>query len=111
MIRPKAFRAAGIDVLHDELGHTGTLQWSDLTLDATTLTLTVPCPVGGCNSVSYWPVGGGGDALAGQRMFIHKLKRAQGGRTWAQALALVKAAVQAREGADRWKLDDASEDT
>ena len=32
--------------------------------------VAVPCPFEGCGSVSYWPPGGGADALLGQMLHV-----------------------------------------
>ena len=32
--------------------------------------VAVPCPFEGCGSVSYWPPGGGADALLGQSLHV-----------------------------------------
>jgi hypothetical protein len=49
--------------------------------------VVVPCPFENCGSVSYWPPGGGADALMGQSLHV-------------------MVAMQPGLGRDRWVLDD-----
>jgi hypothetical protein len=69
----------------------------------------VPCPEG--DAVSYWPPGGGADALMGQTMHVLKAMEPGLGReakTLEQAAAEVKARVVVTDGEERWILDDAA---
>jgi hypothetical protein len=69
--------------------------------------LIVPCPEG--DAVSYWPPGGGADALYGQLLHVQLAMRPGLGReakTVDQAAAEVKARVVATDGEERWVLDD-----
>jgi hypothetical protein len=109
MIRPVGFSSTGIQVMHDERAHGGTVPWSAIVLDWPSRALYLTCPAS-CGSVSRYPVGGGGAPGPGQRLFIHLVKRAQAGRTWLQARAIVKTAVRQLEGDGRWQLDTAEED-
>jgi hypothetical protein len=73
--------------------------------------VVVPCPEG--DAVSYWPAGGGADALMGQTLHVLKaMESDQGpgreGKTLEQAAAEVKARVVATDGEERWILDDAA---
>jgi hypothetical protein len=92
------------------------------TLDPTTVTyaanpdgspnenvVVVPCPFENCGSVSYWPPGGGADALLGQS--LHVMVAMQPGlersaKTAEQAAAEVKQRVIDTDGEARWVLDD-----
>jgi len=72
-------------------------------------TVVVPCPEG--DAVSYWPPGGGADALNGQLLHVQLAMRPGLGReakTLEQAAAEVKARVVATDGEERWILDDAA---
>jgi hypothetical protein len=122
-IRPVQFFPDGsIEVLHDELGHGGTISdaeiiWSqnmDGTPNHNFLVLT--CPFASCGSVSTWPVGGGADAVMGQQMFVNKIQRegcvclamqARGALSAEDAKAHVKELVIAMDGESRWVLDEA----
>jgi hypothetical protein len=71
--------------------------------------VVVPCPFADCGSVSFWPPGGGADALMGQT--LHVIKAMEPGLTReaksaADAAAEVKARVVATDGEERWILDD-----
>jgi hypothetical protein len=111
-ITPTKFNADGtFEVRHDERNHSGQVNLADCsfrtalngTVDQSQL--IVPCPVGGCNSHSLWPVGGGSDPEMGQRLFVHALRARAAGRTWLQALAIQRTLVQTRDGGpDRWRL-------
>jgi hypothetical protein len=73
--------------------------------------VVVPCPFEGCGSVSYWPPGGGADALMGQMLHVQLAMQPGLGReakSAEQAAAEVKARVVATDGLERWVLDDAA---
>jgi hypothetical protein len=77
--------------------------------------IIVPCPFEGCGSVSYWPPGGGADALLGQMLHVQvalnaPAMAARGGesRSSADVVAEVKQRVIDTDGEDRWVLDDAA---
>jgi hypothetical protein len=72
-------------------------------------TVVVPCPFENCGSVSYWPPGGGADALLGQS--LHVMVAMQPGlsreaKTAEEAAAEVKQRVIDTDGESRWILDD-----
>lgn len=64
-IIPVAITAGGVDVLHTERGHGGTVPWADIDFpklrDGTPHQhlILLPCPVAGCDSASLHPVSGG----------------------------------------------------
>lgn len=69
--------------------------------------VVVPCPEG--DAVSYWPPGGGADALMGQMLHVQLAMRpglGREGKTVEQATAEVKERVIATDGEERWILDD-----
>ena len=71
--------------------------------------VVVPCPEG--DGVSYWPPGGGADALNGQLLHVQVAMRpglGREGKTAEQAAAEVKARVVATDGEERWILDNAA---
>lgn len=71
--------------------------------------ISVPCPFAGCGSVSYWPPGGGADALMGQSLHVivaYAQPGAKGAGT--DAAQEVKARCVATDGEARWVLDDAA---
>jgi len=116
-VRPVLFHDTGdIDVVSDELGHTGTIPAAEVLWtkhpDGTDNHdfIQLDCP-DGCGSSSTWPVAGGADALIGQQMFV--LKEFQtpplGRAAWTlqDAAAQVKERVIAMDGEERWVLDDA----
>jgi hypothetical protein len=75
--------------------------------------VAVPCPFEGCGSVSYWPPGGGADALLGQMLHVQVGLNATGvargaQRDTASVVEDVKARVIATDGEDRWVLDEAA---
>jgi hypothetical protein len=73
------------------------------------MAVMVPCPFEGCGSVSYWPPGGGADALLGQSLHVMVAMQPGLGRSAKsaeQAAAEVKARVVATDGEQRWVLDD-----
>jgi hypothetical protein len=94
------------------------------TLDPTTVTygtnidgtpnemiVVVPCPFENCGSVSYWPPGGGADALLGQSLHVMVAMQPGLGRstkTAEEAAAEVKQRVIDTDGESRWILDDAA---
>lgn len=70
-------------------------------------TIAVPCP--NCGAVSFWPPGGGADALLGQSLHVivaYAQPGAKGAAT--DAAAEVKARCVATDGEERWVLDDAA---
>jgi hypothetical protein len=71
--------------------------------------VAVPCPEG--DGVSYWPPGGGADALLGQSLHVSLAMRpglGREGKTIEQAAAEVKQRVIDTDGLERWVLDDAA---
>ena len=77
--------------------------------------VVVPCPFEGCGSVSYWPPGGGADALLGQSLHVVMaysqpvaMGRGVEGQAVADAAEEVKQRVIATDGEERWVLDDAA---
>jgi hypothetical protein len=73
--------------------------------------VVVPCPFEGCGSVSYWPPGGGADALLGQSLHVMVAMQPGLGRSAKsaeQAAAEVKQRVIDTDGEARWVLDDAA---
>lgn len=69
--------------------------------------VVVPCPEG--DAVSYWPPGGGADALLGQMLHVQLAMQPgleREGKTIEAAAAEVKARVIATDGEERWILDD-----
>ena len=75
--------------------------------------IVVPCPFEGCGSVSYWPPGGGADALLGQSLHVVMAYsqpvvagRGVEGQAVADAADEVKQRVIATDGEERWVLDD-----
>ena len=73
--------------------------------------VAVPCPFEGCGSVSYWPPGGGADALLGQSLHVvmaTNQPQAKGAstRSTTDAVAEVKQRVIDTDGEERWVLDD-----
>lgn len=80
-VRPVAFNPDGsIDVVFDELGHTGTIPAAEIIwtsgIDGTpnhNFTI-LNCP-DGCGASSTHPVGGGADAPNVQQMFVEKTER------------------------------------
>jgi hypothetical protein len=111
---------AAWDYEHDDApggGHGGTLDPATVTygvnVDGTPNenVVVVPCPFEGCGSVSYWPPGGGADALLGQSLHVMLAMQpglGREGKTAEQAAAEVKARVIATDGEARWVLDDAA---
>ncbi len=75
--------------------------------------IAVPCPFEGCGFVSYWPPGGGADALLGQMLHVQVGLNATGvargtTRDVTSVVEDVKARVIATDGEERWVLDDAA---
>jgi hypothetical protein len=71
--------------------------------------VVVPCPEG--DAVSYWPPGGGADALLGQSLHVMVAMQpglGREGKTAEQAAAEVKQRVIDTDGEARWVLDDAA---
>jgi hypothetical protein len=73
--------------------------------------VAVPCPFEGCGSVSYWPPGGGADALLGQSLHVMVGLNAQpvargAPRDTASVVEDVKQRVIATDGIERWVLDE-----
>jgi hypothetical protein len=104
--------------VHDDApggSHEGTLDPATVTygtnIDGTPneMIVVVPCPFENCGSVSYWPPGGGADALLGQSLHVMVAMQpglAREGKTAEQAAAEVKQRVIDTDGEDRWILDD-----
>jgi hypothetical protein len=71
--------------------------------------VVVPCPFENCGSVSYWPPGGGADALLGQSLHVMVAMQpglAREAKSAEQAAAEVKQRVIDTDGEQRWVLDD-----
>jgi hypothetical protein len=71
--------------------------------------IAVPCPE--CGSVSYWPPGGGADAVLGQSLHVvmeyqSPVVAAGRGVTPMDASEVVKQRVIDTDGEQRWVLDD-----
>jgi hypothetical protein len=106
--------------VHDDAyggSHGGTLDPATVTYgenpDGTPdeMLVVVPCPYPECGSVSYWPPGGGADALLGQSLHVMVAMQPGLGRSAKsaeQAAAEVKQRVIDTDGEDRWVLDDAA---
>lgn len=80
-VRPVTFNEDGsIEVHHDEFNHSGTIPpdqiiWRNaMDGNPNHYIIVLDCPAG-CDSQSFWPVGGGADAINGQRMFVEKITR------------------------------------
>jgi hypothetical protein len=80
-VRPVLFNADGsIDVVFDELGHSGTIPAADVVWSTQTdgnhthNFIILHCP-DGCGAVSTHPVGGGAAAAEVQQMFVQKTER------------------------------------
>jgi len=81
-VRPVAFNAAdgSIEVVFDELGHSGTIpaaeiRWAKKTDGSDDHNgIVLECP-DGCGASSVHPVGGGAAPAAVQQMFVHKTER------------------------------------
>jgi hypothetical protein len=111
---------AAWDYEHDDApggGHGGTLDPATVTYGQNVdgsdnlNTVVVPCPFENCGSVSYWPPGGGADALLGQMLHVQLAMQpglSREAKSAEQAAAEVKARVVATDGEQRWVLDDAA---
>jgi hypothetical protein len=109
---------AAWDYVHDDApggSHGGTLDPATVTygtnIDGTDNpnTVVVPCPFENCGSVSYWPPGGGADALLGQSLHVMVAMQpglAREAKSAEQAAAEVKQRVIDTDGESRWILDD-----
>jgi len=116
-IRPINFNADGsIDVVYDELGHSGTIAAADIqhttNMDGTENHnfLVLNCP-DGCGASSTHPVGGGAAPLEVQQMFVNKAQA--DGCPCGQVLATdadalgeshVRLQVNRMDGPGRWQL-------
>jgi hypothetical protein len=99
-VRPTGTDATGVQVVHDEAGHGGTIPWAEVDFlrgpqGAHQSFLVLDCPVAGCDSQSVHPVSGGADRGGVQEVFArHYLRRAQAlglpVTTLAEARALVR---------------------
>jgi hypothetical protein len=108
--------------IHDDApggSHGGTLDPATVTYgvgidgEQNSNVVVVPCPFEGCGSVSYWPPGGGADALLGQMLHVqiglNSTGAARGAqRDTASVVEDVKQRVIATDGIERWVLDDAA---
>ena len=115
-VRPVAFHADGsIDVVYDELGHSGTIAvidvvWS-LNLDGSHNHnyIVLNCP-DGCGAASTHPVSGGAAPAEVQTMFVHKATHAACacGRIEAGNANLAEAHMHLQcdrmDGPDRWQV-------
>jgi hypothetical protein len=111
---------AAWNYVHDDApggSHAGSLDPATVTygtsLDGTPNenVVVVPCPFPECGSVSYWPPGGGADALLGQSLHVMVAMQpglAREAKTAEQAAAEVKQRVIDTDGLERWVLDDAA---
>jgi hypothetical protein len=111
---------AAWEYVHDDgrpEAHSGTLDPATVTYAANPdgspneNVVVVPCPFENCGSVSYWPPGGGADALLGQSLHVMVAMQpglAREGKTAEQAAAEVKQRVIDTDGEARWVLDDAA---
>ena len=116
-IRPVTFNPDGsIDVIFDELGHSGTIAAADilhtLNFDGTENHnyIVLNCP-DGCGASSTHPVGGGADAPNVQQMFLNKCQASgcpcgQVTDTDPDALgeSHVRLQVNRMDGPGRWQL-------
>ena len=115
-VRPVTFNPDdSIDVVYDELGHSGTIpaaevQWAtqmDGSHDHNFIVLNCP---DGCGATSTHPVGGGAAASDVQQMFVQKTER-EGcacGNVAAASNAVPEAHVHLNvarmDGSERWQL-------
>ena len=80
-IRPTGIVAGGVEVIHDERGHGGTVAWADVAFaqrpDGTPhrAFVVLPCPEPGCDSASIHPVSGGCDRAGVRELFARYLLR------------------------------------
>jgi len=116
-VRPVLFHENGdVDCVYDELGHSGTIPAAEVRwttgIDGSENHnyIRLECP-DGCGASSTWPVGGGADAVNGQRMFVHKTDHA--GCACGQVAATdsttlgeshVRLNVNRQDGPGRWQL-------
>lgn len=98
---------------HDEFGHGGvldpaTVKHNDLSGEPNYNSISVPCPEG--DGESWWPVGGGADALMGQTMFVIKELEIPQNKDLKvdDASDSVKQRVIDTDGEERWVLDEAA---
>jgi hypothetical protein len=114
-VRPVRFEPdGGIEVVHDEAGHGGTVAFADIafgrnpdgTLNPDFIVLT--CPVAGCGAVSVHPVGGGAAPGEVQKLFARTVMRRAAAlgipvaqRNWAGIKGRIRARVQAMDGPER----------
>lgn len=117
-IRPVTFQPNGdIDVVHDELGHGGTIPaaeiiWTnDIDGNPNHNFIVLNCP-DNCGSSSTHPVGGGADAPNVQQMFVEKVKIAgcscgqiEPNDTSSAPESHVRLNCNRMDGPGRWKLD------
>ena len=115
------------EYVHDDApggSHGGTLDPATVTYGTNTdgspneMIVVVPCPFEDCGSVSYWPPGGGADALLGQMLHVQVGLNAQApagraangavARSTEDVVADVKQRVIDTDGEERWVLDDAA---
>lgn len=135
-IRPVGFSGTGIEVVHDEFGHGGTVAFGDINFAARVgggvdrRFIVIVCPVLGCNSMSVHPLSGGAAPRVIQRLFAHMLKRlgvATGGTlppaivsalglpdgdvsTWDAVKAKLRILVERMDGTGRFQIADVQED-
>jgi hypothetical protein len=125
-VRITSFAAAAgrYSVWHDELNHGGDVDPTTIVFatnpDGSTNrdVVGIACP--SCPGVSFHPVAGGADADGIERLFAYLLMSrvnlpaavaaalgvpAAPPRSWADAKAIVKAAVTRIEGPGRWRLE------
>jgi hypothetical protein len=114
-IRPVTQHPDGsIDVVFDELGHTGTIPaaeiiWTtDMQGGHSHNFIILNCP-DGCGASSTHPVGGGADAPNVQRMFVEKTQRegcacgnVAAGDTTGVPESHVRLNCSRQDGPDRW---------
>ena len=115
-VRPVVFNADGsIDVVFDELGHSGTIAATDVVWAKNSdgaddhNFIVLYCP-DGCGSSSTHPVGGGAAPAEVQQMFVHNTER-EGcacGNVAAATNAVPEAHVHLNvarmDGEERWQL-------
>lgn len=115
-IRPIEFNADGsVQVWHDEANHGGVLKSEEIVF-AKALDggedlrfLVMPCPVPGCGSESFHPVGGGCDPERVQMLFVKKLQGhpSDSFKAESEARTAVKSLIRSMGSGERWVLDDA----
>lgn len=98
-VRPVGIVAGGVEVVHDEFGHGGTVPWAEVDFakrsDGSDQrgAIYLPCPVPGCDAASWHPVTGGADRPAVRELFARYFLR----RASALGLAEVTTIAEARE--------------